>query len=141
MESGIKYSYLRNFRQQFLYGINTFQVCRIVQRTEVTAFFYCCNNGVVNQYRTAEFCTSVQNAMTYSLDFVQIFYSSVFGISQSVENKLYAGCVFRYVLFEDFLFSIRQSQLQERTRQTDFFDTSLCEDFFGSHFEQFVFDR
>ena len=97
VESSIEYSYLWYFRQQFLYSIDTFQVCWVVQRAQVAAFFYSCNNSVVNQYRAAEFCSSVQYTMTYCFDFVQVIYCTVFCVSQCVENKLYTSSMFRYV--------------------------------------------
>ena len=75
-----------------------------MKRTKVAAFFYCCNYSIVNQYRTAELSSSMKNAMTYCIDFIQRFYGSVFRVSQRFKNKLYTGCVFLNISFQGFSF-------------------------------------
>ena len=42
MECGIKYCYVRNARHQFHAGIDSHQVCRIVQRTKVSVMEIFC---------------------------------------------------------------------------------------------------
>lgn len=113
VERSIEYSYLWNFRKKLLYSVDTFQVCRVMQRTEVAAFFYSCYYSIVNKHRTAEFCSSVQYAVAYSVDFVKVLYSTVFCICQCIKYKLNSSSVFRNILFDDFLFSARKSKFKE----------------------------
>ena len=141
MESRIEYTYLRNVRKNSRNCIYPFQVSRIVQRSQIIASCKGFQYLLVQQYRFAETLASVYHTVTYGIDFIQRFDSAIFGVNQRIQDKLNSYCMFRNIFFQDFLFTIRQSQFQERSFQTDFFDTTLRNHFFAGHIEQFIFNR
>ena len=63
MECGIKYCYVRNARHQFHAGIDSRQVCRIVQRTKVSALLDNFDYFVIDDNRVCDLHSAVQNAV------------------------------------------------------------------------------
>ena len=141
MESRIEYTYLRNIRKNSRNCIHTFQVSRIVKRSQIIASCKSLQHFFVQQYRFAETFASVHHTVTYRINLIQRFDSTIFRMNQCIQDKLYSYCMFRNIFFQYFLFAVRQSQFQERSLQTDFFDTTLCNHFFAGHIEQFIFNR
>lgn len=71
MECGIKYCYIRNARHQFHAGIDSHQVCRIVQRTEVSALLDNFDYFVIDDNRVCDLHSAVQNAVSDGIYFFQ----------------------------------------------------------------------
>ena len=113
MKSRIKYTYLRNVRKNSRNCIHTFQVSRIVQRSQIIASCKGFQYLLIQQYRFAETLASVYHTVTYCIDLIQRFNSAVFRINQRVQDKLYSYCMFRNIFLQYFLFTIRQSKFQE----------------------------
>ena len=99
MERCIKYTYLRNIRKNSGNSIHTFQVGRIVKRSQVIASGKSFQYFFVQQYRLTETFASVHHTMTYRIDFFQRFDCPIFRINQCIQNKLYSYCMFRNILF------------------------------------------
>ena len=71
MECGIKYCYVRNARHQFHAGIDSHQVCRIVQRTKVSALLDNFDYFVIDDNRVCDLHSAVQNAVSDGIYFFQ----------------------------------------------------------------------
>ena len=69
MECGIKYCYVRNARHQFHAGIDSHQVCRIVQRTKVSALLDNFDYFVIDDNRVCDLHSAVQNAVSDGIYF------------------------------------------------------------------------
>jgi len=113
MESRIKYTYLRNVRKNSRNSIHPFQVSRIVKWSQVITSSESFQNFFIQQYRFAETLSPVYHTVTYSINLIQRFDSTIFGVGQCIQDKLYSYCMFRNIFFQNFLLTIRQSQFQE----------------------------
>lgn len=71
VESRIEYSDLRYIGEDLFYGIDTFEVSRIVKRCNIDAFDDFLFYGFVDKYRLVEFLSAVYDAMTYGVDFFE----------------------------------------------------------------------
>jgi phosphate acetyltransferase len=83
---------------------------------------------------------SMHHTVTYGIDFVQRLDGSIFRACQSVQDKFHTYGMLWNVLLKNFLLATGQGELQERVLQTNFFDTTLGDNFFPVHIKQFVFD-
>ena len=68
MECGIKYTHLRNVRQQLAYCVHTLQVCGIVQGSQVIAGCECLQNLRCQDNALVELLASVYHAVTNGID-------------------------------------------------------------------------
>ena len=140
VESRIEHTNLRNIRQNGRYCIYTLQVSRIVERSQVVAGSEGGKHFRRQPYRLAELFASMHHTVTYGIDFVQRLDGSIFRACQSVQDKFHTYGMLWNVLLKNFLLATGQGELQERVLQTNFFDTTLGDNFFPVHIKQFVFD-
>ena len=141
VESSIKYTYLRNIRQNSRNRVYTFQIGRIMKRSQIIASSKRIQHFLRQQYRFTELLTTMYHAVTNCIDFIQRFDCTIFRTNQCIQDELYTYSMLRYIFFQNFFFTIRQSQLQERAFQTYFFNTTLSDNLFMVHIKQFIFDR
>ena len=89
MEGGIKNTYLRQTRHQFLHGINTLQVSGVVQRSQVADGLESLQYLVSEDNALVELLTSMHHAVTDGIDFLQIFDDTDFRVGQQREDELH----------------------------------------------------
>ena len=140
VESCIEYTNLRNIGQNGSNCIYTFQVGRIMKRSQVIASSKSSQHFRSQPYRLAELFASMHHTVTHSVNFIQRLDGSIFRACQSVQDKFHTYGMLWDVLFKHFLLATGQSELQKRVLQTNFFDTTLSDNFFPVHIKQFVFD-
>ena len=140
VEGGVENSHLRHTRQDLLYRVNTLQVGGVVQRSQVDTlddlFLYFRSD----QHRLVEFLAAMHYAVTYGVDFFQVFDATDLRINQLLQNQLDTYGMFRHRLLEFHLLAVRQFHLEERVRQSDFLDSALCHHFLALHLKELVFD-
>ena len=141
MESRIEDSNLRHIRQDSLNGTNTFQVGRIVERSQVVARRKGIEHFLGQQDRFTELLATMNHTMTYCIDFVQRLDGTIFRRDKGVQDKFHTHCMLRNILFQNLLLTVWQRQLQERIGQTNLFNTTLGNDCLVVHVEQLIFDR
>ena len=140
MESRVKHTDLRNVGKQCRNSSHTLQVGRIVKRSQIIASIDGIKCFLVQYHGFAETFAAVYDTVSDSPQLIERLQCTIFLAGQSLEDELHTHGMFRNVLLENNLFPIRQSQFQERTFQTDFFNTALCQYSLGSHVKQFILD-
>ena len=71
VESRIEYSDLRYIGENLFYGIDTFEVGRVVKRCNIYAFDDFLFYRFVDEYRLVEFFSAVYDTMAYGIDFLE----------------------------------------------------------------------
>lgn len=107
MESRIEYTDLRYVRQNCIDRMNTFQICRIVQRSQIIASSKGIEHFLGQQNRLAELLTAMYHTMANSIDFIQRLDSTILRRDESIQNELYTYRMFWNIFFQNFLFTIR----------------------------------
>ena len=115
MECCIEYTYLRYIGQNSRNSIDTFQVSRVMEWSKVVASGKCIQYFFIQFHWFAETFPTVYHAVTYCIDFFQRLDCAIFRANQCVQDKFDTCSMFRDIFFQNLLFAIRQSQLQERT--------------------------
>ena len=141
MESRIEYTHLRNTRNQRFHSGNTFQVSRIMQRSQVRTFNNFIQYFFCQQNTGSELLTTMYHTMTYRINFLIILDATIRIICQYTQDKLNTSLMFWNILFQDHLLTILICQFQESARQTDLFNTTLGHHIARSHIKQLIFDR
>ena len=114
MESGIKHTNLRNIRQNGRDCIYTFQVSRIVKRSQVIAGNKSVQHFPSQQYRLAELLTSMHHTVPHGVDLIQRFDRTIFRAYQCIQNKLYTYSMFGDIFFQNLLSAADLDGLEER---------------------------
>ena len=140
MECGIKYCYVRNARHQFHAGIDSHQVCRIVQRTEVSALLDNFDYFVIDDNRVCDLHSAVQNAVSDGIYFFQALDDAALLVYQSVQNHLDCLYVCRHCCFCYLFFAVLWL-INEASVDTDSLTESLCQDVTVIVIDQLEFQR
>jgi len=90
MEGRIEYPNLGYSRQQFIDGINTSKVGRVVQGRQVDILFEGSYNIGCYWNAPAEIFASMNHAVAYSIDLMNVVDYSIFFVSQLFKNQFYA---------------------------------------------------
>ena len=141
VESRIEHSHLGNTRNQRFHRIDTLQVSRVMQRSQIRTFDYLVDHIPVDLHAGSKLFTTMYHAVADSIDFVIFLDATVCLVSQNAQDKFDTFLVAGNFFFQNDFLTVLVSQLQECTRQTDLFDTTLCHHFAGCHIEQFIFNR
>lgn len=141
MEGGVEYGNLGYVGENLLYGIDTFEVGRVVQRSNVDALDDFLFYGLVDEYRLVELLAAVYDAVAYGIDLFERGDAAVFFAHQRIEYEFDADGVFGNIFFENDLLAAGQGEFEERAFQADFLDAALCQHGFGVGLEEFVFNR
>ena len=141
VESRVEHSHLGNTRNQRFHRIDTLQVSRVMQRSQIRTFDHLVDHIPVDLHAGCKLFTSVYHAVADSVDFVIILDATVCLVGQDAQDEFDTFFVAGDVFFQDNFLTVLVCQLQECTRQTDLFDTTLCHHFAGCHIEQFIFNR
>ena len=141
VESRIEHSHLGNTRNQRFHRIDTLQVSRVMQRSQIRTFDYLVDHILVDLHAGSKLFTTMYHAVADSIDFVIFLDATVCLVSQNAQDKFDTFLVAGNFFFQNDFLTVLVSQLQECTRQTDLFDTTLCHHFAGCHIEQFIFNR
>ena len=88
VEGGVEHTYLRQTWHQLLNSINTLQVSGVVQGSQIRALLESLQNLVGKNHALIEFLAAVHHTVTYSVDLLQIFDHTDFGIGKQREDKL-----------------------------------------------------
>ena len=72
MESRIEYCYLGNTRNQCFHSIDTLQVSRVMQRSQIRTFDYLVDHIPVDLHAGSELFTSMYHTVADSVDFHEI---------------------------------------------------------------------
>ena len=111
-----------------------------MQRGKVVAGSDGIEGFLVEDDRLAEAFAAVHDAVTYGIKLLERLQGAVLLAGQCLEDELHTYRMFGDVLVEDDFLAIGEGQLQERAFQTNLLNTALCENLFGSHVKQLVFD-
>ena len=141
VESRIEHSHLGNTRNQRFHRIDTLQVSRVMQRSQIRTFDYLVDHIPVDLHAGSELFTSMYHTMADSVDFVIFLNAAVCLVSQNTQDKFDTFLVAGHFFFQNNFLTVFVGQFQECTGQTDLFDTTLCHYFTGCHIEQFIFNR
>lgn len=99
MECGIKYCYVWNARHQFHAGIDSHQVCRIVQRTKVSALLDNFDYFVIDDNRVCDLHSAVCRTRCPMASTFQALDDAALLVYQSVQNHLDCLYVCRHCCF------------------------------------------
>ena len=141
MESGIEYSYLWDARDQGLHRIDTFQVGRVMQRSQIGALDHLVDYLFRDQYTAGKLLTTMHYAVTYRINLFVLFDATVCCVGQYAQDKLDTLLMARDLFFQDHLLTLFVCQFQESARETDLLDATLCHDIARGHIKQFVLNR
>lgn len=97
VESSIKYTYLRNIRQNSRNRVYTFQIGRIMKRSQIIASSKRIQHFLRQQYRFTELLTTMYHAVTNCIDFIQRFDCTIFRTNQCIQDELYTYSMLRYI--------------------------------------------
>ena len=130
MESSIKYSYVWFARHQFHTCTDPHQVCRVVQRSKVAAFFDYTEYFVIDDAGIGDFCAAVEYTVSDCFYFIQVLQYTCRRIYQSVKNHLDCFCMCRHSRLCNFFFSacrlIYKSSVNTDTLAQTFCCNFLC---------------
>ena len=135
MESGVENCHLGNTRDQRFHSVDTFQVSRVMQRSQVGTFDYFVDHILVDLHAGSELFAAVYHTMADSVDFRIFFDTAVCFVCQDAQDKFDTFLMAGNLFFQHNFLSVFVSQLQECARQTDLFDTTLGHHFAGCHIE------
>ena len=136
VESRIEYTHLRDAGQQLADSLDTFQVSRVVQRSQVGIGFPLLEHLVRQQHTFRKFPT-MHNAVAYGIKFVQRRQCSNFRIDQYFKYQLDTLVVRRNGRF-DHLGPISQLHFQESSFQSYFLNPTRSHDLVTGHVIQLV---
>ena len=71
VEGGIEDTHLRQARHQFLHGIHTLQVSRVVQGSQVRALLKGLQHLVSQHYRLIELLATMHHTMAHSINLIE----------------------------------------------------------------------
>lgn len=98
MESRVEHSHLGNTRNQRFHSIDTLQVSRVMQRSQIGTFDYLVDHILVDLHAGSELFTTMYHAVADSVDFVIFLDATVCLVGQNAQDKfdtfLVAGNVF-----------------------------------------------
>ena len=140
MECGIEYCYVRNARHQFHAGIDSHQVCRIVQRTKISALLDNFDYFVIDDNRVCDLHSAVQNAVSDGIYFFQALDDAALLVYQSVQNHLDCLYVCRHCCFCYLFFAVLWL-INEASVDTDSLTESFCQDVTVVVIDQLEFQR
>ena len=119
VESGIKYSHLRNARKCLFNRLNTFEVSRVVKRSEFDAL----NNHLFyfwsDKHRLIKLLAAVYYTVTYRLHLIQRCDATDLLIHEAIQNQLNTYGMLWHSLLNLHFLTIGEFDLQERVWQTD----------------------
>ena len=113
MESRIENSHLRHARQTLLDGINTLQVSRVMQRSEVHALNDLRLHFRRDEHGLIEFLASMDYAVTDCIDLLEVLDASDLRIYQFLENQLNTYGMLRHRFLKFHLLAVGQFDQQE----------------------------
>ena len=138
MESCIEYCYLRYAGHNFFASMDTDQVCGVVQRCQIAAFFDCFDNFGCNDYGVCEIFTAVYYTMANCVDFLHGFHNTVFGVCQCIQNHFNGYAVVFLIIIEDNGFFAGRLMFQSGAFDTDSFTQAFCQYVFCFHVDQLI---
>ena len=138
---GIEYCYLRYARHSGLTCLNTDQVCRIVQRSEVEALSDDSLNILIYNDRIAVYLSSVQNTMSYCGNLLDIINYTVILVGQCVQNHLNCDLMILHWRLYYIIFLSSRLMSQLRTINTDSLAKSLCQYLLCLRINQLILQR
>ena len=140
MECRVKHCYLRYLGQYLLYSVYTFQVGRVVQRSQVHALNDLCLHFGGDEHRLVELLAAVHYAVTDSLDLLEVFDTTDLLVHQGLEDEFDTYGMLGHRLLDFHFLAVRQFNQQERVRQTDLLDAALGHNGLALHVEELVLD-
>lgn len=82
MEGCIEHAYLRQTGHKLADGLNTLEVGRIVQRSQVDALFKSLEHLVGKHHALVELLASVHHTVANGVDFIEVFNNADFRIGE-----------------------------------------------------------
>jgi hypothetical protein len=140
MECSVEHTNLRNLRKEFLNGIDTLDVCRIMKRRKVVASSKSLHHLVCKEYALVELLATVNSAMTHSVKFVKTAKHSIFTFCEYLKDELHTLSVLWDWFVDLHLLAVSKLDFDERIRKTDFLNTSRCEYALIVHVIERIFD-
>ena len=141
MECSVEHTYLWKSWHQLLYGAYTFEVCRVVQRSEVCALLEYLEHFVCKQHALVELLSSVYHAVSYGIDFLQVFDDADFWVNEQAEDELYTLCVLWNVVHHRLLLAVGEFHFHESSVESHTLRTTRCHYSLGVHVVESILDR
>ena len=140
VESRVEDTHLGQVGEEFADGIHSLDVGRVVEGCEVVA----CGEGLHDLRSESdalvELLTSMHHAVSYGIQFLQASQYGIFSRGEYLEDPLHAGGVLLYGTLHLVLLAI-ELYGDETVGQTDFLDSTTCDDALVVHVVERVFDR
>ena len=144
VERGVEDCDLRNGRKRLRYGVDSEEICRIVERGNLAALANLRNHLVCHEGTAEKLLSAMHHAVSHSLDVVKRAKASIFLVKQRVKHSLNTnGVVLNRHFAHKFLLS-GSLMLETSDLKADALDESLREkiiDIVVLHVQQLILQR
>ena len=141
MECRIEYCSLWNSGHIFLTGIDSYEICRIVERRKCTELFYVLFHTLVYKYGFIEFLATMNHPVAYSVYLGKVRDHAVVLIYQRVYYQLNGYIVILHGSLDHNLVLAGRSVCQHASFYTDTLYKTFCQHVFGIGIYKLVFKR
>ena len=141
MEGCVEYAYLGQTGHEFLHGIHTLQVCRIVQRSQVRTLLKSLQHLVGQDDGLVELLAAVHHAVAYGINLVKALDDTDFRVGQQGEDELHTLGMFGDVVHDLLLLAVSQLHFHKGTVQAHTLSATRCHHTLVVHVVQGILNR
>ena len=139
MESSIKNRYHRYIRHNFLAGIDTDQVCRIVKRCQIITILNGFHDLCIDHYTACKLLTAMYDTVSDCIDLCQRFYDANLLVCQLFDHCRNCLCMCRHCDLSLYFLSALRLMCNTASVNSDSLTKSFCKHFFAFAVDELIF--
>ena len=141
MESGVEHTHLRQARHQLAHGTHTFQVGRIMERSQVDATLKGVEHLVVEQHALVELLAAMHHAVAHSIYLLEVLDGPYLSVGKQGEDEFHALGMLRDIMHDGLLLAIGKFHFHESAVHTHTLSATRGHYLLGVHIVECILDR